>query len=85
MSFALISYIYKHEINLLMELKLESHLNSIISQLIELCSQLPGNNYLEVVDSLKAQESVIDFSPYKRALSILGSQSISRSESNSAG
>ena len=85
MSFVLISYIYKHEINFLMELKLESHLNSITSQLIELCSQLPGNNYLEVVDSLKAQESVIDFSPYKRALRILGSQSISRSESNSAG
>lgn len=82
MSFGLISYIYKQEINFLMELKIESHFNSIISQLIELCSQLPGNNYLEVLDSLRTQESVIDFSLYKRALSISESQSISRSGSN---
>jgi hypothetical protein len=85
MSFGLISNIYKHEIHLLMQLKLESHMNSLICQLIELCSQLPGNSYIEVVDFLKAQESVIDFASYKRALSNLESQSISRSESNAVG
>lgn len=85
MSLGLISYIYKHEINLLMDLKLESHLNSIICQLIELCSQLPGNGYVEVIDYLKVQESVIDFSAYKRALNRMESQSISRSGSNIVG
>lgn len=85
MSLELISYIYKHEINLLMDLKLESHLNSIICQLIELCSQLPGNGYVEVINSLKVKESVIDFAAYKRALNNMESRSISRSESNTVG
>lgn len=75
------SHIYNDDINLLMELKLEAHLNSLLAQLVELCSQLPGSSYSEVIDSLKAHGSAIDFSPFKQALANLESQSISRGES----
>ena len=84
MIFEIISHIYKDEINLLTELKLESHLNSLISQLVELCSQLPGNCYSAVIDSLKANGSVMDFAAYKRVLGNMESQSISRSESKAS-
>ena len=79
MLFELICYIHKHEINFLTNLKLESHLNSLICQLIELCSQLPEN------DSLNSYDSILDFTAYRRALNDLEFQSNSRCESNNTG
>lgn len=79
------SFIYQEEINLLMELKLEVHLNSLISQLVELCSQLPGNGFSEVMASLKVHGSAIDFTAYKRAKTGSDGGSFSRSESCASG
>lgn len=51
-----------------MELRIETHLNSLIGQTLTLCSQLPGNQFSDVIESSKAQGSSLNFSAYKKSL-----------------
>ena len=51
-----------------MELRIETHLNSLIGQTVALCSQLPGTQFIDVIDSAKAQGYSLNFSAYKKSL-----------------
>ena len=67
-TFNVMSTLYNEEMSLWMELKLKAHINSLISQLVELCSQLPERDFYEISDKLKAKGSGIDLVVYKMAL-----------------
>ena len=54
--------------NLWMGLKFEAHLNSLIVQLVELCSQLPEKTFVEISDALILNGSMIDLIAFKQSL-----------------
>ena len=54
--------------NLWMGLKFEAHLNSLIVQLAELCSQLPEKTFVEISDALILNGSMIDLIAFKQSL-----------------
>lgn len=72
----LISSIYKDEFVFWTELKFEVHLNSLLAQLVELCSQLPENEFSEVIETVRNQSHVADISIFKSALVNLENRSI---------
>ena len=51
-----------------MGLKFEAHLNSLIVQLVELCSQLPEKTFVEISDALILNGSMIDLIAFKQSL-----------------
>lgn len=80
-SFSVIITLNKEEANLWLELKFEAHINSMITQLVELCSQLPENVFYEITDAVKSQDSSIDLFIYKMALTRLEYKSVSKNGS----
>lgn len=80
--FGLILSIYKDESAFWTELKFEAHLNSLLTQLIELSSQLPENDHSEVIQATKKQNIHFDPALYKTALENLEYCSISKTGSD---
>lgn len=66
--FSVITILYNEEMNLWRGLKLEAHLNSLMAQLVELCSQLSEKTFLEISQTLIAKGSSIDLITYKQSL-----------------
>lgn len=67
--FSVITLLHTEERNLWRLLKIEAHLNSLIAQLVELCSQLSEKMFLEISLALIAKGSTIDLMIYKQSLS----------------
>lgn len=68
--------------NLWLELKFEAHLDSLLAQLAELCSQLPENIMAEIEESINCQEFDLDLLSYRTALAKLESETLSKNGSN---
>jgi hypothetical protein len=63
--FDVLSDFHRKEGKFILELKLQVHFNSLIAHLLELSSQLPEHVFFEIMETTKANGSIIDLLSFK--------------------